>query len=105
MSDFSNVAKLAREAAKHAVAMELDSETDSRESETGEDDDDLLIGFDDTNEEGPSICFETSILMVAAVFLFAVNWMMNLEMPNMKSGCPDIESSDTRYYIWYVQVH
>ena len=24
-------------------------------------------------------------------------------MPDIKSGCPDIESSDTRYYVWYVQ--
>ena len=72
MSDFSNVAKLAGEAAKHAAAMELDSETDSGKSETGEDDDDLLIGSNDTNEEGLSICFETSILMVATVLLFVV---------------------------------
>ena len=43
--------------------MKLDSESDSGESEIGEDDDDLLIGFDDTTDEGPCIFFETSILL------------------------------------------
>ena len=104
-SDFSNVAKLAGEAAKQVAAMELDSESDSGESETGEDDDDLLISSDDTNEEGPCICFETSILMVATVLLFvvllfAVYWMMNLEMPDMEFGCPDIMSGKSRFIIW-----
>ena len=92
MSDFSNVAKLAGKVAKHAAVMELDqnnNETKSGERETGEDDDDLLIDSDDTNEEGPSICFRTSILMVAVVLLVAVCWMLNLEMPDMKPGCPD----------------
>ena len=96
--DFSNVVKLAGEAAKYAATMELDSETNSGESETSEDD-------DDTNEEGPGICFETSILVVVAVLLFVVCWMMNLEMAYMKSGCTDIKSGDTRYYVWYVQFH
>ena len=75
------------------------------QSETGEDDDDLLIDSDNTNEEGLGICFETSILMVVAVLLFALCWMLNLEMSYMKSGCPDIEYGDNRYYFWYVQVH
>ena len=90
MSNFSNVVKLAGEVSKYAVAMELDQDTrESGESETGEDDDDLLIGSDDTNEEGPCKCFQTSIIMVAIVLLFVVCWMLNLEIPDMKSGCPD----------------
>ena len=103
MSDFSKVNKLAGEVSKHAAAMELDNESDSGESETGEDNDDLLIGLigsDDTTDQGPCICFETSILMVASVLLFAVCWMIKLEMPDMESRCPNMMSGMSRFIIW-----
>ena len=31
--------------------------------------------------------------------------MLNLGMPDMKSGCPDMDSGSNRYYVWYVHIY
>ena len=96
--------------------MELDqddSEIGSGENETGEDDDDEESGSDNTNKEGDDNdgkegqgnYFKTSILMVVVVLLFVVCWMLNMGMLDMKSRCPDMDSSSTRYYVWYIQIY
>ena len=112
-SDFSNVAKLAGEAAKQAAAMELFTESDSGDSGIGKDDDDLLIGSDDTTDEGPGICFCLTLccvthfiiwVSVACVCIWCVVDVECLIYPVMKSGIPDIESGHTRHDVWYVQI-
>ena len=80
--------------------MELDSESDSGESDIGEDDDDLLIGSEDTTNEGPDICCcVTNFIIWISVACVCIWCMLDVEClicPDMKFGIPDIESGHTR---------